>query len=501
MDKNRLGEEEFDVVIVGYGPVGATLAHLLGIHGVKTLVLEREPAAYHLPRAVHFDDEVMRVFQSIGLADRIAAKTRINPGMRFVDADGRLLLDWPRPQEVGPQGWHASYRMHQPDLEQVLRDGLAARESVTVRTRCEAFSVEDRGDHVHLRYEDMSRGRIQRIRARYVVGCDGARSLVRRFIESGMEDYGFHERWLVVDVLLKRPKPELGDHSIQHCNPARPATYVRGPGDRRRWEITVLPHEDATCIATAPEVWKLLAGWITPAEAELERAAVYTFHSLIAERWRRGRLFLAGDAAHQTPPFMGQGMCAGIRDAANLGWKLALALEGRGGEGLLDSYQSERHPNAREYITTAVRLGGLINTCGTEAALRAAMPTPDGTARMESIAPPLGHGLGLGHHAGRLFGQPRLPDGRRMDDVTGHAPILVTEPSLVADLHVPAGVALVTTEEAPDAAAHLARFSTRAALLRPDRYVFGTAETAEELADLLAALPLSPVNLPEPEMA
>jgi 3-(3-hydroxy-phenyl)propionate hydroxylase len=401
---------------------------------------------------------------------------------------------------VGPQGWHASYRVHQPELERVLRDGLAVRESVTIRTRCEAFSVEDRGDHVHLRYEDMSGGRIHRIRARYVVGCDGARSLVRRFIETGMEDYGFHERWLVVDVLLKRPKPELGDHSIQHCNPARPATYVRGPGIRRRWEVTVLPDEDSTAIATAPEVWKLLAGWITPEEAELERAAVYTFHSLIAERWRRGRLFLAGDAAHQTPPFMGQGMCAGIRDAANLGWKLALALRGHGGDELLDSYQAERHPNAREYITTAVRLGGLINTCGTEAALRAAMPAPDGTARMESIAPPLGQGLGIGRHAAQLFGQPRLPDGRRMDDATGPGPVLVAEPSLIADLRMPAGVALITTDETPDAAAHLARFGARAALLRPDRHIFGTAETAAELADLLAAMPLSPGNLPELEM-
>ncbi|PWC36008.1 bifunctional 3-(3-hydroxy-phenyl)propionate/3-hydroxycinnamic acid hydroxylase [Azospirillum sp. TSO35-2] len=505
METNRPDEEDFDVVIVGFGPVGATLAHLLGLHGVRTLVLERESAAYHLPRAVHFDDEVMRVFQTIGLADRIAARTRVNPGMRFLDADGRLLLDWPRPQEVGPQGWHASYRVHQPDLEAILRDGLAARDDVEVRTRCDAFAIEERGDHVHLRYEDMSRGRIHRVRARYVVGCDGARSLVRRFIETGMEDYGFHERWLVVDVLLTRPKPELGDHSIQHCNPARPATYVRGPENRRRWEITVLPDENSARIATAPEVWRLLAPWITPDEAELERAAVYTFHSLIAERWRRGRLFLAGDAAHQTPPFMGQGMCAGIRDAANLGWKLALALDGPAGESLLDSYQSERHPNVREYITTAVRLGRLINTSGTEAALRAAFRAPDGAARMESIYPPLGPGLGTGPQAGRLFGQPRLADGRRLDDVTGAGAVLVAEPALVAGLRVPATVALVTTADAPDAAGHLARFGARAVLLRPDRYILGTAETAEGLADLLAALPLSftklsSANLPEPEM-
>ena len=194
-------------------------------------------------------------------------------------------------------------------------------------------------------------------------------------------------------------------------------------------------------------------------------------------------------------------MCAGIRDAANLGWKLVLALRGYGGEELLDSYQRERHPNVREYIMTAVRLGGLINTCGSEAALRAAMRAPDGTARMESIAPPLGPGLGLGRHAGRLFGQPRLPDGRLMDDTIGNAPVLVAECSLVAGLQVPACVALVTTEEAPDVKAHLARFGVSAALLRPDRYLFGTADTAEELADLLAALLLSPVQLREAEMA
>ncbi len=480
--------EDFDVVIVGFGPVGATLAHLLGLEGVKTLVLEREPAAYHLPRAVHFDDEVMRVFQTVGIADALAPKLRLNVGMRFVGADGGLLLDWPRPQEESAQGWNASYRFHQPDLEEALRATLADRPTVTVRARADVFLVEDRGDHVALRYEDMARGRVQHVRARYVVGCDGARSLVRRFIESGMEDYGFHERWLVVDMLLRQPKPELGDWSIQYCDPARPATYVRGPENRRRWEITVRPEESSQTIVTPAAVWALLAPWLTPEEAELERAAVYTFHSLIAERWRRGRLLLAGDAAHQTPPFMGQGMCAGIRDAANLGWKLALAVRGT---DCLDTYQSERHPNARTYITTAVRLGGLINTCDPQAALTAAFPRPDGAARMESLSVPLGPGLGQGPAAGRLFGQPRLADGRRLDDAVGYAPVLLVEAGLLSDIDVPTGLAVVTTAEAPDLAAHLARFGARAALVRPDRYLYGTATDAAEISALLALLPPS----------
>lgn len=488
--------DHFDVAVIGYGPTGAALAHLLGACGLKVIVLERETAAYHLPRAVHFDAEVMRVLQWIGIAKEMEPLTALHPGMRFVDGDGRLLLDWPRPQGLGPLGWRSNYRFHQPDLERLLRDRLAERPTVTVRTRCEVFFLEDRGETVDLRFEDMTRGKVERISANYVVGCDGARSLVRRFIETGMEDYGFHERWLVIDVLLRGEKPELGDHSIQYCVPERPATYVRGPGRRRRWEITVRPDEDAAEIARPERVWELLSPWLKPEEAELERTAVYVFHSLVAEHWRKGRLFLAGDACHQTPPFMGQGLCAGIRDAADLYWKLAVvcrgAVSGAEAERLLDTYESERKPNAREYITTAVRLGGLINTCGTEVALRAALPASNGSARMESIAPPLGPGLGVGETAGRLFGQPRLEDGRLMDDAFAHRFVLVADAALVEGANLPEDLAVVSTATSPDAAAQLERFATRAVLLRPDRHVLASADTAEELATLLS------LRLPDP---
>lgn len=481
-------EEAFDVVIVGYGPTGAVLAHLLGLCGVQVLVLEREAAPFPLPRAIVFDDEAMRIFQWVGVADRLEPLTAPHPGMRFVDRDGRLLLDWPRPQSVGPQGWRPSYRFYQPDLERLLREEMASRQTVTVRTRCEAFLASEDRDHVHLRYEDMTRGRVQRVRARYVVGCDGARSLIRRFIESPMTDHGFHERWLVVDMMLKREMPELSDHTVQHCDPRQPATYVRGPFNRRRWEMAVPDDADAATVSSPQEVWKRLARWITPDDAEIERTAVYMFHSLVAARWREGRLFIAGDAAHQTPPFMGQGMCAGIRDAANLGWKLALACRGAGGEELLDSYQSERLPHATEYILTAIRLGGLINTAGTEAALRAAMPNAEGGARMETIQPPIGPGLGEGRHRGRLFGQPLLADGAFMDRGVGHSFVLICAHEIAAGLTLPQGVELVTTENAPDVASHLARFGVQAALLRPDRFVLATAETAQEAAGMLSRL-------------
>ncbi|MFG1178640.1 bifunctional 3-(3-hydroxy-phenyl)propionate/3-hydroxycinnamic acid hydroxylase MhpA [Xanthobacter versatilis] len=484
-------EDQFDVVIVGLGPVGATLANLLGLQGVSTLVLERETEAYHLPRAVHFDDEVMRVFQTIGLADEITPCTRINPGMRFVDANGALLMDWPRAPDVGELGWHASYRFHQPDLERILREGLKRFACVRVQTRCDAFAFEDDGDAVTVRYEDLDTGRLRQAGARYVVGCDGARSLVRRFIGSSMDDLGFHERWLVVDAVLRRPKPELGDHTIQYCDPARPATYVRGPGDRRRWEITVLAEEDSRAMVHPQKVWALLAPWLAPDEAELERAAVYTFHSAVARLWRSGRLLLAGDAAHQTPPFMGQGMCSGIRDVANLAWKLEAVVKGRAGDGLLDTYQSERAPDAHAYIETAVRLGGLINTCGTEAALNAAFRDADGVVRLRSRVPQLGPGLVIGRadRVGSRVAQPRLGDGRPLDDAVGYGFALLCRDQLwhgaaeAARLRFEqAGIAIVTVADCPGLAPLLDEAGVPALLVRPDRYVAGAAADEADLA-------------------
>jgi 3-(3-hydroxy-phenyl)propionate hydroxylase len=273
---------------------------------------------------------------------------------------------------------------------------------------------------------------------------------------------------------------------------------------RRRWEITVRPEEDAIDVTRPERAWELLSPWLTPEEAELERTAIYVFHSLVADQWRKGRLLLAGDACHQTPPFMGQGMCASIRDVANLYWKLALVSQGKvtraEAESLLDSYESERKPNAREYITTAVRLGGLINTCGTEAALRAALPDANGSARMESIAPPLGPGLGIGEKAGRLFGQPRLTDGRLMDEAFRDQFVVVAEAALAEGLSLPPGVALVTTATSPDAAEHLARLGARATVLRPDRHTLGAADTAVELAALMARVLPASLETREPMM-
>ncbi|OKO85563.1 bifunctional 3-(3-hydroxy-phenyl)propionate/3-hydroxycinnamic acid hydroxylase [Bradyrhizobium sp. AS23.2] len=500
--QDKSAPENFDVVIVGRGPVGATLANLLGLCGVRTLVLEREARTYHLPRAVHFDDECMRVFQAFGLADAILPYVTLSPGMLFLDADGRMLLDWSRPQTLTPMGWNLSYRFHQPDLEDVLIGGLARWPQVTLRNRCDVFALDQDEHGVRVRYEDLSNGKLTEVRAGYVIGCDGARSLVRRFIGSGMDDLGFHERWLVIDVLLKRERDDLGDYSIQHCDPRRPATYVRGTGMRRRWEITVLPDEDSQEVAQPAKVWELLSRWITPDDADIERAAVYTFHSVIAQQWRSDRLLLAGDSAHQTPPFLGQGMCAGIRDAANLAWKLGAVIRTGADASLLDTYQSERMPHVREFVELAIRLGGVINTKAIEAGLAAGEARENAPVKLEVKKPLLGPGLAFGELplAGHLAPQFALSDGSRSDDLTGYSHVLLTETSAALSPHFrdalsQAAIKILSSDDAEGVGRWLREHGIIAALIRPDRYVRGTACNDSELDRLIAAI-TPPTHVP-----
>jgi len=315
-----------------------------------------------------------------------------------------------------------------------------------------------------------------------------------------MEDLGFHERWLVIDVLLKRDRDDLGDYSLQHCDPRRPATYVRGTGTRRRWEITVLSDEDSQEVAQPAKVWELLSRWITPDDAEIERAAVYTFHSVIAQQWRNDRLLLAGDSAHQTPPFLGQGMCAGIRDAANLAWKLAAVIRDSAPPHLLDTYQSERQPHVREFIELAIRLGGVINTKAIEAGLAAGQARENAPVKLEVKKPLLGPGLALGDLplAGHLAPQFALRDGSRGDDRIGYSHVLVVDSAATIPSRLvlsQAGVKILTSDDAEGVGDWLREHGLTAALVRPDRYIRGTARNDAELDRLVAAI-TPPTNVP-----
>jgi 3-(3-hydroxy-phenyl)propionate hydroxylase len=479
-----------DVAVVGLGPTGATLANLLAQQGLRVLVLDREADTYPLPRAVHFDGETMRVFQAAGIAGTLAPQLVVSPGMKFVDPAGRLLIDWSRPTEVGAMGWHPSYRFHQPFLERTLRRRLAEHASADIRLRHDVYAFDPCPEGIELRMEDLSTGKLLRERAKYVVGCDGARSIVRRFMGTELDDLQSHERWLVVDVLLKRERPDLGDHSIQFCDPARPGTYVRGVGNRRRWELMLMPGDDPAAITRPESIWSLLSRWVTPEDATLERPAVYTFHSVVARGWRSGRLLIAGDAAHQTPPFMGQGMCAGIRDASNLAWKLAAVVRGDAPESLLDTYESERSPHVREFIQTAVRLGSVIQTTDTEVARRRDRDFAEGPQVFQTPQPPLGPGAHAGGQAGGRLAPQALMDDRRMDDDVGYAFCVIATASAdrLPGLGVDGRAQLVMARDA-QLSSWLEGLGAIAALVRPDRYVAAIARSRDELPDMLRYLP------------
>ncbi|MEO7403013.1 MAG: FAD-dependent monooxygenase, partial [Burkholderiales bacterium] len=278
--------------------------------------------------------------------------------------------------------------------------------------------------------------------------------------------------------------------TVQYCDPARPVTFVRGTGERRRWEIMLMPGDDPDKITDPDNVWRLISRWVTPEDAVLERGALYTFHSLIATRWRDRRLLIAGDSAHQTPPFLGQGMCAGIRDSANLGWKLARVLDGRAPPALLDTYQSERTAHVRHFIELAVTLGDLIQTTDPAvAAARDQVFEAGGTMALVNLSPALGAGLHTGQKpGGELLAQARLPDGRPADDVIG------TRFAAIGDLNLASPSARATLERIGTAFISNAPgnppLGPQPSLLlrRPDRYTFGRAESVAEFDTLVSRL-------------
>ena len=342
-----------DIAIVGYGPVGNALAILLAQLGRRVVVLERWPEPYPLPRAVHFDHEVGRIFQACGIGDEIRAISEPAAVYEWRNAAGTTLLRFGREGD-GPSGWPASSMVNQPAIERLL-DERARTLGVEVRRGVEVTRVDQRDDHVVV---GGAEGPI--LSASYVIGCDGANSTVRTRLDLPVTDLGFFYDWLIVDVILDEPRV-FDPINLQICDPARPTTVVSGGPGRRRWEFMKLPDESLDELHDEQRAWELLEPWdVHPGNARLERHAVYTFNARYAEAWRAGRVLIAGDAAHLMPPFAGQGLCSGLRDAANLAWKLDLALDGRAAPALLDSYESERMPSARAAIEFSIELGKVI---------------------------------------------------------------------------------------------------------------------------------------------
>lgn len=513
----------FDLAIVGCGPVGALAANLAAKAGLSVLVLDREANPHPLPRAVHLDHEMMRLFQAAGLADAIAPGMRETQGHLHVGADHGVIRYMGTAGRPKPFGWANDYFFYQPELEQRLREGLDGYPGVTQRMGVElaAFNQDDEGVTLHL--ADVHGAAT--VRARWVIACDGARSQVRKLLGIALDDLDFEEPWLVVDAEVDGPVrfpdlwgvPEAADIqqlSVMMCDPARPATIVPGRGNIRRWEFMLLPGEDDAAMMQADRVAALIDPYLGDVPHRIVRATTYRFHGLIAEQWREGRVFLAGDAAHQTPPFFGQGMCHGMRDAANLVWKLDLVVRGVADAALLDSYQPERDPHVRSVVTAAVEAGRYICELDTDKAAardlamrERARSGETGTAA--DLIPAYRSGaIAAGTPgAGERFVQPWVDaDGTRrlLDDVTGGGWRLFVQGDPVAArtaaARAPFAIAVIAVGDVADDGT-LARWlvvrGVATVLVRPDAYVFGS--TAGDVDGLIATAITRLHLLPTPE--
>lgn len=517
---------EFDVVIVGLGPVGAVAANIAGLLGLKTLVLERTDHAYLKPRAIVFDAEVMRIFASIGLAERIAKASRALGGSIYLGADRHPIRTFRARQPAHAKAWHPSNLFYQPELESILRDGLNRFSNVTVSLKHELAALRDFGGWSTLSVISHGFSQPLEIRARFVLGCDGASSTARKLLQIPLDDIGFEERWLVVDTFVSGPmrwpsthtipdEVQRGEFSLMVCDPARPSTLIPGVGRHRRWEYMLLPGERDEDVVGSDWLRQQLSQWIDPQDVEIVRSAVYRFRALIAQRWRVNNVFLLGDAAHQTPPFYGQGMCHGIRDAAQLMWKLDLVLNDVSTARLLDSYQVEREPHVREIVSASVSAGAQVCILDPEAAVardkefrRIEFERRNAPIAITDVVPPIRAGI-IDPNSGGM----RLPeltvatvDGRPLDDMLAGRFTLLTRCE-EAD-HLPAALAAgwrriagqtlrvgaasdpecLIRDTSGDVSNWLAQRQAYCAIVRPDRYVYAMPGDRESLYEHISIL-------------
>jgi 3-(3-hydroxy-phenyl)propionate hydroxylase len=523
--------EATPVLVAGAGPTGLAVANLLGAAGVPVLLAERNATISDLPRAVSLDDESLRTFQRCGLAREAYAIVAQGTGTKYYGADGRPLV-YQRAPARPPLGHPSKSFFSQPELERVLLDGLDRYPHVDVRFTTEVTAHEIvAADQVRVTLRGAG-GDEQVVSARFAVACDGGRSPIRERLGIAMHGKSLGEPWIVIDT--------LGDHhderyAMHHCDPRRPYVIVVGRNGRCRYELKLLPGEDPEAMCRPAEVARLLAPFRQITPEQLERCIVYTFHALIAERWRAGPVLLAGDAAHMMPPFAGQGLNSGIRDAANLSWKLAAVLDGRAHDRLLDTYELERRPHAEATVALSALLGRLLMGGGRsvarirDAALRTAVRIgPLGRYLTEGRYKPQPHlragaivSGGYEDVVGRMLPQPDvlLADGRRvaLDEVLGDgyallgvgaretpglpdatawpwatlAPTVVT--LMLDDRHPRTGVDGIEIADLDGSLIELlGRYRAHTVLVRPDRFIAAVLDddnvtrAAVAVADALA---------------
>lgn len=488
---SHIAEIEADVLVVGLGPVGQLLALMLQRHGVSVLAIDRAPEPYPLPRAASVDDEVLRIAQSVGVDREIVEASIVQSAVSLVTADGRPVEVFsPR---IGRLGHPPLITINQPAIERVLEAELAARPGVTVRRGVELEAIDRRADRVDAYLRPTGGTRPERVSARWLVGCDGGASTVRSRLQIPFLGRTAPERWVVVDALVDRPLARV-PHPYFVGDPTRPTvTLPMSPG-RHRWEWMLHPGEDPAPLLRPEAIQAGMRRWLEPGEhAEVERAVVYAFHTRVAARWRRGRVLLAGDAAHLMPPFAGQGLASGARDATNLSWKLAHVLRGAP-DALLDSYEHERRPHVASMQRMAHRMGAALqSTSGPRVLARDTfLRALDGTRVQQLLAEnqkPLPtyasgafatrpHRLARRRTVGAWF-----PQSERLDDFMPAGWVALTSDPLVTARFAAAGLPVL---DPGSGGAWLARRNLTFALLRPDRFVFAAGDATDVDAALAA---------------
>ena len=526
---------DFDFIIIGYGPVGATFGNLLGREGFSVAIIDRFVDVYDKPRAITVDHEAMRCFQACGLADEIASTIGIHAGTDYVGVDNQVIKIFNPLPPPFPLGWPPAITFVQPEMEGILRNGLKRFAAVQEFLGHDARVVAQRDGAISVAlepFEDQAHAPAPGlITAKYVIACDGANSPVREQFKMGLEDLGFNEWWLVLDA-HGRDMAKLPARAHQYCWPSRPGTHIIGPGKLRRWEIKLLPGETPDDFQSEASVRKVLSAFIDPDAVDIWRSAVYQFHAVVADRWREGNIFLGGDAAHRTPPFLGQGLCAGLRDAYNLAWKFVQVERQGAADALLDTYRMERRPHVKTVVAHAKEFGLIIGELDEakarerDARLEGELKSGKAETIRSRFIPDLTDGLlarqGKGQGAppaklaGTLFVQPKTYDKagveKFLDDVASRGFLLVAQTDISGDLPQDArawlqrldgqivvlapgdqparqsGGVLFLSETDGLFSDWCARNGVSAALVRPDRYVFGVAGKAGEAPGLIEAL-------------
>ena len=508
---------EANVVIVGAGPVGLLLAILLGRDGKTVVITEKWPDIYNRPRAVTMDAEVARILATLGIdCDRDPAFENHKELYYWKNAELQDLqiVDW---ESLAPCGWHVTYWFNQPELEARLIEMVKTMPTVTLLRGWTAVDLKQDAQRAEVTIQDTATGNeTKTLGGKFVVGADGANSFVRDQLGLKLVDKGYFFDWLILDM-VPEPGYKTSPAQWQLCDPKRPTTIVPGGPGRRRWEFMVLPTEDKNEIAKRESAWRLLEPWsLTPDNAQLERSAVYRFQARWTEHWVSGRCMIAGDAAHLMPPFAGEGMCAGLRDAVALGWRLSAILDGTLSPDVLQSYESERIAHAKHYIQFSQDLGDIICIADPDkAAERDARMMADLAARNHE--PITGDLVKLGpgvwcddtKGAGELSPQGIVRfDGQsdRFDQVVGQDWMVIAVDRPKEGLLSAAQIDALTRlggrllSIGPDGSGYdvisedsaysywMAEVDANYVILRPDFYVAATAKTPEQLSDCFDTL-------------